>query len=149
MSDRLTLEEQIVLASTAREGGFFVLWRFRRTFHPDRVLALLQRVADADRHLHLREQAWREAAARSAQEMAQRLRKLDEELKAERAALKETQEKLELATTGLRTAESIASTAHASIAPAGPYGDVQHVGTLHPPPPPPRKSRPPTGGTPE
>lgn len=57
--DRLTLEQQLVIAADARYGGFFRRRRFLRAFHPHRVLALLHRVEDYDRTLTAMERGWR------------------------------------------------------------------------------------------
>ncbi len=56
--DRLTLEEQIIVAADARYGGFFCRRRFARVFHPHRVLALLHRVQDEDHALRTLEEGW-------------------------------------------------------------------------------------------
>lgn len=61
--DRLTLEQQLSIAADARYSGFFTRRKFRRVFHPHRVLALLHRVEDSDRALHILEKEWREQCA--------------------------------------------------------------------------------------
>jgi hypothetical protein len=62
--DRLTNEELLAVAADARYGGFFSRLRFRRVFHPWRVLALVSRVEDHDRALNAISRDWREQCMR-------------------------------------------------------------------------------------
>lgn len=80
--DRLTLEEQILIADRACRGGYFALRRFRRTFHPHRVLALLHRVDASDDDLNTVTKEWGELLAPIAAQV-RRVRDLIKKWKAE------------------------------------------------------------------